>query len=143
MASGTQTYWNHNGLQQEAYNALNGKLVPAQGNCETLEGEFLRAISKIYYDAYNNGGGNNVSGPLRFLQEKFPGFKDEWYSLLDDPAHGDGGYEDAYETLEQITNDVITYVNSKDEKYTPNEDDMWNYQATERRSHNDFWGIRQ
>jgi hypothetical protein len=49
------------------YNELFAKLVPAEGKCETLEGEILRAASRISYDYTNNGFGNNWSGALNFL----------------------------------------------------------------------------
>lgn len=47
-------------------------LVPGVGQCETLQGELLRASSKIGYDWYNNGWGcNNWSGAVVFIQKKF------------------------------------------------------------------------
>ena len=46
------------------------ELVPPVGMCNTVQGELLRASSKIGYDWYNNGWGcNNWSGAVRFLQE--------------------------------------------------------------------------
>lgn len=46
------------------------KFVPAAGTCDTLQGELLRASSKIGYDWYNNGWGcNNWSGAVVFLKE--------------------------------------------------------------------------
>lgn len=46
------------------------QLVPGSGNCATLQGECLRAASKIGYDWYNNGWGcNNWSGAVVFLRE--------------------------------------------------------------------------
>lgn len=46
------------------------QLVPGSGNCETLQGELLRASSKIGYDWYNNGWGcNNWSGAVIFLRD--------------------------------------------------------------------------
>jgi len=51
------------------FNALADDLVPASDNCETLEGEFLRAASRIHYDLFNNGWGcNNWSGAVVFLK---------------------------------------------------------------------------
>lgn len=41
------------------YKVLYERLVPESGKCETLEGELLRAVSRIYYDYTNNGFGNN------------------------------------------------------------------------------------
>lgn len=141
-----RNYWNHNGRHQKAYNSLNSALVPSSGACETVEGELLRAVSKIYYDAYNNGGGNNVSGPLCFLKEKLPGFKSEWFSAIEEPAHGNGGYSKAdYGILEEMTDTTIRYVKSKNGKYTPNEDDMWNFSGRSREPEMDLedsWSYR-
>lgn len=48
---------------------LFAQLVPGSGKCDTLQGEMLRAASKIGYDWYNNGWGcNNWSGAVCFLQ---------------------------------------------------------------------------
>jgi hypothetical protein len=53
----------------EQSSALFDKLVPAVGKCDTLQGELLRASSKISYDWYNNGWGcNNWSGAVIYLQ---------------------------------------------------------------------------
>jgi hypothetical protein len=55
------------GRYQTEYNELFERLVPTSGPCETLEGELLRASSRIYHDYYNNGFGNNWSGAFNFL----------------------------------------------------------------------------
>jgi hypothetical protein len=65
----TQTYWNHKGKHQEVYDRLFPKLVPASGETATTAGEWLRCISKLYYDYYNNGGGNIADGALRYHME--------------------------------------------------------------------------
>ena len=61
------TYWNGKGKLQEQYTQLADELIPASGGCETLGGEVLRAATRIYWDAYNNGFLNNTSGALNFL----------------------------------------------------------------------------
>lgn len=55
----------------KGYNSkLWNKLVPMSDNCSTLEGELLRAASKICYDYFNNGWGcNNWSGAVVFLRK--------------------------------------------------------------------------
>lgn len=52
------TYWENSGKHQELYNSLYKRLVPDMGEADTKAGEVLRAISKLYYDSYNNGCGN-------------------------------------------------------------------------------------
>jgi len=77
-----KTFWNGGNPRQDLYNKLKAELIPGNGNSKTVEGECLRAFAKIEHDAYNNGGGNNHSGSLRFLKENFPGFKQEWWDTL-------------------------------------------------------------
>jgi hypothetical protein len=48
-------YWNGNGPLQKEYDALYNELVPSQGKADTIEGEVLRAASKIVYRHYNDG----------------------------------------------------------------------------------------
>jgi hypothetical protein len=51
-------YWNQEGKYQEDYNRIYNEKVPSSGRASTSEGEILRAMSNIYYDHMNNGGGN-------------------------------------------------------------------------------------
>jgi hypothetical protein len=48
-------YWSGNGPLQDEYDALYNELVPSQGKADTIEGEVLRAASKIVYRHYNDG----------------------------------------------------------------------------------------
>lgn len=48
-------YWSGKGPLQNEYNELYEKLVPSQGAADTIEGEVLRAASKIVYRHYNDG----------------------------------------------------------------------------------------
>ena len=52
------SYWNGNGTLQEAADRMHEELVPREGKAETVAGEGLRSICNLYYDLYNNGGGN-------------------------------------------------------------------------------------
>jgi len=66
-------FWDNNHPLAAQAEALCTALIPDRDNCDTLQGEFLRASSKISYDWYNNGWGcNNWSGAVVFLQ-KFVG----------------------------------------------------------------------
>lgn len=49
------TYWAGSGALQKEYEELYDKLVPAQGKADTIQGEVLRAASKIVYRHYNDG----------------------------------------------------------------------------------------
>jgi len=48
-------YWNKSATDYNTYQKLFDKLVPAQGEADTTEGEMLRIISSYHYDQYNNG----------------------------------------------------------------------------------------
>jgi hypothetical protein len=58
-------------MSKEVFESLYNALVSNQGNCTTLDGEYLRAVNKINYDGYNNGFSNNTSGPYNFLVQEF------------------------------------------------------------------------
>ncbi len=49
------TYFQGTGQLQKEYEELYDKLVPSQGKADTVEGEVLRAASKIVYRHYNDG----------------------------------------------------------------------------------------
>lgn len=52
-------YYSGDGTYQKEFDYYWKKLVPGQGNADTVQGELLRCISSIVYDRYNNGFGNN------------------------------------------------------------------------------------
>lgn len=60
-------FWNNDHHLAANYNRLYDMLVPDSGPSEHLVGECLRAASRIYYDHYNNGSCNNVTGAWNFL----------------------------------------------------------------------------
>ena len=63
-------YWSGDNTH---YQDVWDQLVPANGPASTLEGELLRAASRLYYDWYNNGFGNNTSGAANFLAQNCKG----------------------------------------------------------------------
>lgn len=64
------TYWNNKGRFQAEYNQMSKDLMPAMGKADTVAGELIRAVSKLGYDLYNNGMGNNTSGAANYLREQ-------------------------------------------------------------------------
>ena len=60
------TYWNNKGTYQADYDRL-VQLMPMSGKCETVAGELIRAATRLTYDFYNNGMGNNTSGAVNYL----------------------------------------------------------------------------
>lgn len=65
-------YWNNKGRFQELQDELYDMLVPDSGEADTLDGEALRAINRIYYDTFNNGCCNMYSnGELTKMYQGF------------------------------------------------------------------------
>ena len=53
-----QSYWNETGAYNTEYDILYKQLVPAMGEADTVNGELLRASSRLYYEYFNNGNMN-------------------------------------------------------------------------------------
>lgn len=53
-----KSYWNNNGAYQEQYDKLYNELVPSSGEADTVHGEMIRAVSRLFYDFCNNGNCN-------------------------------------------------------------------------------------
>jgi hypothetical protein len=125
-------YWGNENTNN--YAELYSKLVPKSGKCETLEGELLRAASKIGHDYYNNGFANDWTGPLIFLQNNLPADMHEEFLILAPFALGvpadDFGMlntanhvkseKEIDQAIDSLTDKVVDYINSKNGEYTPN-----------------------
>lgn len=61
------TYWHNTGKYQADYDRLCDELIPAMDKADTVAGECLRSVTRLAYDLYNNGMGNNTSGAANFL----------------------------------------------------------------------------
>lgn len=115
------------------------QLVPVSGQCQTLQGELLRAASKIGYDWYNNGWGcNNWSGAVIFLRDHIadlpimaPDAKsEEFHNALREVYHFSHGepadISDGRADL--LVTTIHEYVVKKilaNPTLVPNEKDMW------------------
>lgn len=65
-------FWNGDHNLNASSVQLTEKLMPSEGNADTLQGELIRASMRISYDWFNNGWGcNNWSGAVCFLEKKF------------------------------------------------------------------------
>lgn len=53
-----KSYWDETGVYQEQYDKLYKDLVPSSGSAKTLNGELIRAISRILHEYLNNGNIN-------------------------------------------------------------------------------------
>lgn len=52
------SYWDETGKYQKEYDRLWKAHVPKSGECETTEGELIRAIGRLFYEYCNNGNCN-------------------------------------------------------------------------------------
>lgn len=125
-------YWNQAGKYQDEYNQLFTSLVPSMGECETVGGEVIRAVSKIYYDAFNNGFCNNTSGPLNYLEDVLD-YKDFAcvYNVLRFYVNT-GGYvninEDIQEALDKMVDLAVEFnINNPEKALDVNDVDMLDY----------------
>lgn len=136
------TYWNHKGKHQADYDRLS-ELVPNMGTCDTFGGELIRAVGRLYYDAYNNGFCNNTSGALNFLSESSWVADKEWshvYNLLSEKVNT-GGYSDLCEAtqegLELLANLAIEWVLANPEEAMQPTDDLFDYQEEDYQEEED------
>jgi hypothetical protein len=53
-----KSYWNNNGIYQNQFDSLTEKLQMPTGSSETLNGELIRAVNRLYYEYCNNGNCN-------------------------------------------------------------------------------------
>lgn len=60
-AGSKHLYWNGEGKHQEEYDRLYAELVGSSGSSETLNGELIRAASRLYHENFNNGNFNAKS----------------------------------------------------------------------------------
>jgi len=109
---------------------LYDKLVPGQGDAETVEGEMLRAINRIVYRFYNDGDkyfegyGTETAGPAHsFLVNS----KNPKQSALKQIFSTGTDYE---QTLKDALDLILDYIESRNGEYTPNNlGDMLDYEA--------------
>lgn len=117
--------WNSNPDFDKFYELL----VPPSDACDTIEGELIRAMSKLAYRYFNDGdyfysgyGVQTAGSPFIYMcKSKVDGLKAVLYGAI-------GKRNEAYEAELQKAIDLITeYVKSKNGQYEKNMDDMLNY----------------
>ena len=113
------------------------KYVPESGNCKTLGGEIIRAISRMVYRYYNDGDTINdyygsdyncVKGADIFLKKYVPN-----YVSLADVTENE--YESSLCQRLKFIHDYL--LNNPQVFETPNEDDYLNYQVYEPQTWDD------
>lgn len=53
-----RSYWDNKGRYQNILNKLTEQLVPIRGAAQTVQGELIRAVNRLYYEYCNNGNIN-------------------------------------------------------------------------------------
>lgn len=107
------------------------ELVPANGKCDTVAGEIVRAISRIAYRYWNDGDrlgvgyGKETCNPAgRYLAAKCGGKVEKAVRSLWG-VEWDDLYERGVELLKEV---VLEHLDKHPElKTMPNTEDMWDY----------------
>jgi len=104
-------------------NPLYNKLVPGQGNAETVEGEMLRAMNRIAYRYYNDGDkyfqgyGTETAGPAHsFLVNANHPLKSAMNRIFNEPI-SDSEYE---QMIKDALDIILDYIESRQGKYSKN-----------------------
>lgn len=130
------TYWSGNGKYQAAYEELVQKM-PVSGKCDTVAGEMIRAASRLGYDFYNNGMGNNTSGALNYLSEQ-SAIDDDIYDAIYGYTRGriyEGNYngDSLQVAIESMVDQTVgMIVNNPVLMTIENNEDMFDYQEEEQ-----------
>lgn len=119
------TYWSGTGALQKEYDALYDALVPSQGKADTIEGEVLRASSKIVYRHYNDGDEFNEASfdQLTPYIGTVTGYDDLAHKAIEFALKANGNYtpNPDWDSL-----DVMDYGPAEEEEYDDeDEEDNW------------------
>ena len=112
--------------------ALFDKLVPVEGQAATVEGEMIRAISRIGYrysndgDYFYKGYGCETAGPAHAYLVGCSPIGSDLEPIL---AKAVNKIDEAYEkVIDEALGLILTYVEGR-ESYTPNTTDMWDCES--------------
>ena len=129
------TYWNDNGKHQAEYKRLI-ELMPGSGASTVVAGELIRAVSRLGYDLYNNGMGNNTSGAVNMLRE-LGAISDELHYTIHPYTRGrlyEGNYagDSLQSAIEAACDSTIEHILAHPELETEtNMHDMFEWQEEE------------
>ncbi len=120
-----KSYWEETGVYTKEYNKLYKDLVPSQGSSETLNGELIRAISRLGHE-YNNNGNINSREIETYTEEEtcsncsgtgeVEGYDtdDEGNYLMEECGECNGGYiEEEYNeepTISEFYNNFLNLI---------------------------------
>lgn len=106
-----ESYWNEKGYYQDIYDRLHSNLVPSSGEADTVHGELVRAISRLYYDYCNNGNINAVEADYEEIENtcyNCGGTGELEYDSEDDPEECEDCYGSGYTVEEEMGDPYIT-----------------------------------
>lgn len=103
-----KSYWDENGAYQKEYEELYSLLVPSSGEANTVHGEMIRCVSRLFYDYCNNGNCNVLDGGSQTYYETCSqcggsGYHDDEEEDQCSYCYGDGDIE-----IEGVDEVVIT-----------------------------------
>ena len=111
--------------QKKEWAAMEERLMPASGKAETVAGEIIRAVDRIWYRWYNDGDKINVgygketcNGTARYLEKirgsEFPA--EVWNGSLGEDAYTD--------FTERLVEEMFAFIKERPElEMTPNTED--------------------
>ena len=111
--------------QKNEWAAMEDRLMPVSGKAETVAGEIIRAVDRIWYRWYNDGDKINVgdgketcNGTARFLEKirgsKFPA--EVWNGCLNDDRYT--------EFTDRLVDEMYAFIKARPElETTPNAED--------------------
>jgi len=101
------SYWDGTGLFQNQYNELYKKHVPSSGSALTVNGELIRAISRLQHDYCNNGNGNACERNYENIEYRcYCGNNDDC-----EQCGGSGYYDEEEESESYITEMFENFLN--------------------------------
>lgn len=94
------SYWDNTGAYQSEYDTLWKQMVPKSGSAETVNGELIRAVGRLFYEFCNNGNCNALDTEYVSCShcggscEEFEGYDDDGDATYCDCSWCDGTGED-------------------------------------------------
>lgn len=107
FSSLTSHYWDNGGLWRNVMSKLN-RLMPATGSADTLNGELVRSVNRLYHDYCNNGNGN--ARRIEYGRDEYGDWDEEDIESISwDPYYGK-----FYELIESVFKGVRKDLDTDD-----------------------------
>lgn len=146
-----KNFWDNTHPLAEIASAKYDELVPARDHCASLQGELIRASTRIGYDWYNNGWGcNNWSGAVQFILARFSNLPNQPsaeiiadlrknLAIVADYSHGEPCHinDDLADEVVTKIHEIIIQAVIDNPELIANTTDMFSYQEEDYREHAD------